>query len=124
MSEQLQQNENGTIGGRIFQAREAQALSVAQSARHLGVKSTTWSNWENDKATPRANKLYMLCGTLGISPLWLLTGEGNGPTEAGQDEVRLLRKEMEIITADATALQVRLKGISARIAAIDSTKLN
>ncbi|MGO1118853.1 helix-turn-helix domain-containing protein [Rhodovibrionaceae bacterium A322] len=108
-----------SIGGRITQAREAQSLSVAQSARRLGVKSVTWSNWENDRSTPRANKLHMLSGALGVSPLWLLTGEGNGPVDTNSDEIHLLRQEMEAVTAEAAALQTRLQEICTRLAFLD-----
>ena len=46
----------------------------------LGVKTATLRNWEDDLSEPRANRLNMLCGILGVSLRWLLTGEGEGVT--------------------------------------------
>ena len=80
-------DQSDTIGGRIGRAREAAGFTVAQAARRLGVKTATWQGWENDRSEPRSNRLTMIAGTLGVSPAWLLTGFGEGPTEAIDDEV-------------------------------------
>ncbi|MEO1747696.1 MAG: helix-turn-helix domain-containing protein [Pseudomonadota bacterium] len=66
-----------TMGGRIVAAREATGHTTAQLARRLGIKSATLQNWENDRAEPRSNKLFMLAGMLNVSPTWILTGRGS-----------------------------------------------
>jgi transcriptional regulator with XRE-family HTH domain len=71
--------DDDTLGGRISLARDAAAMTVEQTAAVLGVEATTWSNWENDRAAPRANRLDMLAGVLQVSVGWLLAGQGRGP---------------------------------------------
>lgn len=94
-----------TLGDRITAAREAQGLSQADFARTLGVELKTVENWENDQAEPRANKVQMMSGVLGVSVSWLLIGEGDGiPAPMGAtlpkgvqdilDELRQLRSDM------------------------------
>ena len=117
-SDQIESSEldqSDTIGGRIGRAREAAGLSVAQAARRLGVKTVTWQGWENDRAEPRSNKLTMIAGTLGVSPAWLLTGLGDGPTEAVDDEVHLLRQEVRLISQDVASAQARLDAVLKRL---------
>ena len=104
-----------TIGGRIARAREAAGFSVAQAARRLGVKTITWQGWENDRAEPRSNKLTLIAGTLGVTPTWLLTGFGEGPSEGLDDEVRLLLQEVRLIARDVAAAQGRLDTVMKRL---------
>ena len=70
--------DTATFGDRITGAREASGLSQSELARRLCVKLATIRTWENDQAEPRANKLQMLAGMLGVSIMWLLTGAGDG----------------------------------------------
>lgn len=117
-SEKIEGNEldqSDTIGGRIGRAREAAGVTVAQAARRLGVKTVTWQGWENDRSEPRSNKLTMIAGTLGVSPAWLLTGLGDGPTEAVDDEVHLLRQEVRLISQDVASAQARLDAVLKRL---------
>jgi HTH-type transcriptional regulator, cell division transcriptional repressor len=67
-----------TYGDRITWAREAAGLSSRDLAQRLGVRLTTVQAWENDRAEPRANRLQMMAGLLGVSLRWLLTGMGDG----------------------------------------------
>lgn len=72
-----------TLGGRISLARDAAEMSLEDAAAVVGVEPQTWSNWENDRSAPRANRLDMLAGVLGISIGWLLSGRGRGPGYIG-----------------------------------------
>lgn len=108
-------DQSDTIGGRIARAREAANLTVAQAARRLGVKTATWQGWENDRAEPRSNKLMMMAGTFGVSPTWLLGGYGDGPTEAVEDEVQILRQELKSVAQDVAAAQTRLNAVLERL---------
>jgi len=67
-----------TFGDRLEAARSAKGLSVEGLAAKIGVKKRTVMNWENDIASPRANRLSMLAGLLNVSIVWLITGQGNG----------------------------------------------
>jgi len=68
-------SERTTMGERITEAREASGLSVAQAARRIAVKTRTFRNWESGRTSPRANKLQMLAGILGVPPLWFIEVE-------------------------------------------------
>lgn len=68
-----------TLGGRLGRAREARGLTSAELARRLGVTAETALAWESDRSEPRANRLSMLAGLLGVSPAWLISGVGPSP---------------------------------------------
>lgn len=70
-----------TFGDRLAGAREAAGLSQEALAKKIGVKMVTIEAWENDLKEPRANRLQMLSGMLGVSLRWLLSGIGIGPDE-------------------------------------------
>ncbi len=84
-----------TLGGRISRARDGLNLSTAQLARRLGVKSSTVNDWETDRSEPRANRVTMLAGVLGVSPTWLLTGIGESPAAPEvHSELRVLMTQI------------------------------
>ncbi|TRW98466.1 helix-turn-helix transcriptional regulator [Paracoccus sp. M683] len=68
------------MGDRIAVAREAAGLAPEILARKLGVRTTTLAGWEDDQREPRANHLRMIAGLLGVSLIWLLSGQGAGPS--------------------------------------------
>jgi len=71
--------ENSTFGDRLAGARDASGMTRQQLARRMGLKVTTIDKWEEDLAEPRANRLQMMSGLLGVSLTWLLTAKGEGP---------------------------------------------
>lgn len=84
-----------TLGGRISRARDALNLTTSQLARRLGVKSETVHAWETDRSEPRANRLTMLAGMMGVSPTWLLNGVGDAPQDGRLDsELQLLQMQL------------------------------
>ncbi|WP_342068530.1 helix-turn-helix domain-containing protein [Yoonia algicola] len=88
--------ETATFGDRLAGAREAAGLSQQTLAEKLGVKPSTISAWENDLKEPRANRLQMVSGVLGVSMSWLLTGEGEGP-DAPDAETALTSDLVEML---------------------------
>lgn len=105
-----------TLGGRISLARDAKAISVEEAARRLGVLASSWNAWERDRAVPRANRLTMMAGVLGVSPSWLLTGRGKGPLDETADSDRAdLRPEILEMLAEAKALNERLLRLTLRL---------
>ncbi|SIS77478.1 helix-turn-helix domain-containing protein [Phaeovulum vinaykumarii] len=113
-------DEQATLGDRLAAAREAAGLSQSELAARLGVRARTLASWENDTAEPRANRLQMLSGMLGVSLVWLLTGEGEGvdPEEiqtpgaaAALHELRSLRAEMADMGVRIGRLEKKLRTI-------------
>ncbi len=92
--------ETATFGDRMAAARERAGLSQVQLAKQLGVKHATVRNWEDDLSEPRANKLQMMAGLVGVSLSWLLTGDGEGP-EGPPDE--------EALSTDVTDVLVEIR---------------
>lgn len=105
-----------TMGGRIVSAREAAGMTSAELARRLGVKASTLRNWETDRAEPRANRLTMLAGLIGVSPGWLLAGHGESPVErirpTGSDEIH---EELSGLRAEALRLAERIERVMDRL---------
>ncbi|MCO4849212.1 MAG: helix-turn-helix domain-containing protein [Yoonia sp.] len=114
-------DEAATFGDRLAGAREAAGHSQATLSKQLGVKTVTMQAWENDLKEPRANRLSMLSGMLGVSLVWLLTGEGDGPEEptvlhtddadiaAILGKMRKLRTEMARAAQDMGQLEKQLR---------------
>lgn len=96
-----------TFGDRLAAARDQAGLTQAALAGKLGVKTGTIAAWENDLKEPRANRLQMLSGMLGVSLSWLLTGEGDGP-EAPED--------IQPLTSDLVDLLAEMRGLRTQIA--------
>lgn len=114
---------NATFGDRLAAGREAAGMSQEQLARRLGVKLDTLRKWEEDLAEPRANRLSMLSGLLGVSIRWLLTGEGTGvtPPEAEPDtagDVSALMTEMRALRGEAMRLAERIGRVEKRLRGI------
>ena len=111
-------DEVATFGDRVAAAREAATMSQAQLARRLGIKQSTLKSWEDDLSEPRANRLSMLAGLLGVSISWLISGQGEG-LETDDDlpenfhevlaEVREMRSEMLRSAEKLGRLEKRLR---------------
>jgi transcriptional regulator with XRE-family HTH domain len=113
--------EATTFGDRMTGAREAAGLSQSELAKRLGVKIKTIRAWENDRSEPRANRLQMLAGIMGVSIMWLLNGEGDGlegpvtPHEIPDDlaailkDMRALRVEQARLAETTARLEKRLR---------------
>lgn len=113
--------ETATFGDRVAGAREALGMSQPDLAKRLGVKLKTVRGWENDLSEPRANKLQMLSGLLGVSLTWLLNGEGDGvsaPDDAETvpvPEVRALLLELRQIRSEVDDAGARLARVEKRL---------
>ena len=115
-------DDASTFGDRLAKARDYAGMSQAELARRLGVKLATLRNWESDRSEPRANRLSMLSGLLGVSIIWLMTGDGDGAPElepAGSDlagvlaELRELRMAQTRLAERAGLIEKRLRVLSA-----------
>ena len=101
----------------MISARETQGLSTAQFARRIGVKTETLSAWENDRVEPRANKLVTMAGVLNVTPSWLLSGTGDGPSDLPvatemmtiRSTIERLRETMIGVTEELERLEQKLE---------------
>lgn len=111
-----------TFGDRLAAARENAVMSQSQFAKRIGVRKATAVSWEEDVAEPRANKLTMISGILGVSIKWLLTGEGeeidapdaatpsaDADTLALLTEIRDIRAQMKAASDRLSLLEKRLR---------------
>lgn len=101
-----------TFGDRLAAAREAAGLSQKVMAERLGVKFGTYRNWEDDASEPRANRLTMLAGMLGVSMRWLMTGEGQGPD---LDETGDVSTDVRLILAEMRDVRVQMQRANAKL---------
>lgn len=95
--------DTATFGDRLAGAREAAGLDQKGLAAKLGVKASVIQAWENDLKEPRANRLQMVSGVLGVSMSWLLTGEGDGPD--APDESSPMTSDLVDLLAELRALR-------------------
>jgi len=105
-SENWYSDDAATLGDRIAAGREGAGMTQAQLAGKLGVRKTTLDAWENDRREPRANRLQLLTGMLGVSLRWLLTGVGEGPDNPDTDAE---------IPADVNALLIEMRALRTQI---------
>ncbi len=109
-----------TLGERISVARDRSGLSESELAARLAVQRQTIDAWEGDGAEPRANKLSMLAGILGVTPAWLLTGAGDGVSAPDLAEEALDGRAIRLRLAgelrEAVEIQARLQKRISRIA--------
>jgi transcriptional regulator with XRE-family HTH domain len=103
-----------TMGGRLSRAREAKSMSVSQVAGRIGVQPQTITAWESDRSEPRANRLVMLAGFLGVSPTWLIHGVGQSPRE---DETG---QNTSVLTTEIDMLKVHHEQLGDRIEQLEN----
>ena len=103
-----------TFGDRIVAAREAAGLDQEVLAERLGVRLETLRGWEEDRNEPRADRGRILAGLTGVSLTWLLTGEGDAPSDA-QPEAAAVIAEIGRVRADLLAAGARLDRLEIRL---------
>ncbi|MGH6861167.1 MAG: helix-turn-helix domain-containing protein [Phyllobacterium sp.] len=105
-----------TLGGRLLRARDAKSMSVNQVAERIGVKAQTISAWESDRSEPRANRLVMIAGFLGVTPTWLMHGIGRPPADEDTSEnAATLNTEIQILKNHHQKLGQRIDRLEALV---------
>ncbi|MCP4765906.1 MAG: helix-turn-helix transcriptional regulator [Gammaproteobacteria bacterium] len=106
----------------MVKARETKGLSSLQLAKRVGVEETTLLNWENERSSPRANRLTQVAGILGVPLAWLIAGgededlkEYDTPDlkETASIESRL--ENAEQLIQQLSALVVDIRGQTRRV---------
>ncbi|SDP75249.1 helix-turn-helix transcriptional regulator [Phyllobacterium sp. OV277] len=99
-----------TTGGRLSRARDAKSMTVAELAERIGVQAETLAAWESDRSEPRANRLFMLAGSLGVTPTWLMHGVGQSPDESETvDDNQVLKSQIANLKVLHEALGERIE---------------
>ena len=112
-----------TMGGRIKAGRLERGYSVRQLAARLGVKPATVGNWESGRSEPRANKLPVICGLLGVSLMWMLQGAdepGEADLSGARSETAAVHRKLERATALQRELAALLNEATGDIAQLQS----
>lgn len=65
-----------SLAGRLKLARTLLMMNQQDFAEKLGVHKNTIGKWERGDAVPDLSSATVLCSNLGLSPYWLLNGEG------------------------------------------------
>lgn len=88
------------LGPRLRVARENAHLTEVELAQRAGVMVQSIVAWESDKTVPRANRLQMLAGILGVSLSWFLEGREDAFMETqGTASINAMQKELERLHA-------------------------
>ena len=108
-----------TFGDRLANAREATGLSQREVAQRLGVKEKTIRDWEDDLSEPRASRLQTLAGMLGVSLMWLLSGQGEGVSppdpEAEPEDIGAMLVDLRQARSETERLAHRIGVIEKRL---------
>ncbi len=110
--------ETATFGDRLAAAREAAGLTQKDLAQRVGIKTGTLRNWEGDLSEPRANRVSILAGILGVSLRWLLMGEGEGVSPPG-DEGGEMAPDMSSVLTELRSVRAQMSQSSARLAQLE-----
>jgi len=90
-------------GARIKAARLAVGLTQDGLAAAVGVSRSAVAQWETDRSGQVGVNLARIASVLGVSPAYLLTGEGSAEGSAGAEtaqELALLRLYRSMTEAD------------------------
>jgi transcriptional regulator with XRE-family HTH domain len=115
--------DKATLGDRMTAARERAGLTEAEVARRIGVRTRTVHQWENDMSEPRSNRLHLLSGVLGVSLMWLMTGQGDGvpppdaPGAAGPRPDPQFAEDLGALRGDLMRMADRVQRIEMRMRA-------
>ncbi len=109
--------ETATFGDRQSAAIEKSGLTQKLVAKRLGIKLVTLKSWEQDISEPRANRLSMLAGLLGVSVMWLLHGEGDGVEHS--DKETQVPPEINDILFEIRAVQTGLLSSADKLAKLE-----
>jgi len=109
--------ETATFGDRLSAAIEKSGMTQKLVAKRLGIKVATLKLWEQDISEPRANRLSMLAGLLGVSIMWLLHGEGDG-VEHSDNETQVT-PEINDLLFEVRALQTGLLSSADKLAKLE-----
>lgn len=111
-------DDKATMGDRISAARDGAGMSPEALARKLGIRTSTLNGWENDQREPRANQAQMLAGLLGVSLVWLLSGQGQeGPS--GAADAPAARPARDVALAELQGVQQTLAEAARRLARLE-----
>ncbi len=61
-----------TFGERLKKSRKAMNLTQKELANLINAKHNSISNWENNQNKPDPDTIELICGTLNITPNYLL----------------------------------------------------
>ena len=109
--------ETATFGDRLSAAIEKSGMTQKLVAKRLGIKVSTLKSWEQDISEPRANRLSMLAGLLGVSIMWLLHGEGDGVEHS--DKETQVTPEINDLLFEVRALQTGLLSSADKLAKLE-----
>ena len=109
--------ETATFGDRLSAAIEKSGMTQKLVAKRLGIKLVTLKSWEQDISEPRANRLSMLAGLLGVSVMWLLHGEGDGVEHS--DKEHQVSPEINDILFEIRAVQTGLLSSADKLAKLE-----
>ena len=109
--------ETATFGDRLSAAIEKSGMTQKLVAKRLGIKLVTLKSWEQDISEPRANRLSMLAGLLGVSVMWLLHGEGDGVEHS--DKENQVSPDINDILFEIRAVQTGLLSSADKLAKLE-----
>ena len=85
-----------TISDRIFEKLEHINMTQKQFSEETGIAQSTISEWKKKKINPSAEKIMIICNTLGVTPEWLLSGIENTGGRGKKSSWYVIEKNSEL----------------------------
>ena len=85
-----------TISDRIFERLDQINMSQKQFSDETGIAQSTISEWKKKKINPSADKIMIICNTLGVTPEWLLSGIENTGSRGKKSSWYVIEKNSEL----------------------------
>ena len=98
---------------RLRELRHEKGLSQAEAAELAGVSANHYGKWELGKSFPRASTLDALAKAFGVTPKWLMIGQGEktpAAEQAAKEERERVRRD-ETVTVYPAEKEQELKDI-------------
>ena len=93
---------------RVLALLDDKSLKMADLCRHLGINTSTMTNWKNRETDPPARFIAPICEFCGCSYEYLLTGTESLPHDLSKElKGYLKRYQEESVAADASLKQAK-----------------
>lgn len=85
-----------TISDHIFELLKERNMSQKEFAKRTGIAESSISDWKRKRTNPVADKIFIICEVLEISPYELLSGVENVGSRSKDNATYVIGKETDL----------------------------
>lgn len=114
------------IGGRILETLKDQGKTQKELAQYLNTKQSTIAGWKTPDRNPHSELIIPISEFLGVSPMYLLTGNDNDNPNATRTlplrEQQLLEEFRKLPSDEQLMMIGYIRGVAQKYPANSSSK--